>query len=72
MTRLLLIGAPGAGKGTQCSLLVRDYGYVHLSAGDLLRAEKESGSELGDMIQVAINKSKPEFINDIQHWADSL
>lgn len=30
---------PGAGKGTQCANLVKTYGFVHLSAGDLLRAE---------------------------------
>ena len=31
------LGGPGAGKGTQCEFLVRDFGYVHLSAGDVLR-----------------------------------
>ena len=47
---------PGAGKGTQCAKLVADYGYVHLSAGDLLRAERASGSEHGELIQKIIDE----------------
>ena len=47
---VFVLGGPGAGKGTQCSNIVREYGWVHLSAGDLLRAEKESGSENAAMI----------------------
>jgi len=41
------IGGPGSGKGTQCAYIVEHYGYTHLSAGDLLRAEIKSGSENG-------------------------
>ena len=37
------LGGPGSGKGTQCGSLVQKYGFVHLSAGDLLRAERNSG-----------------------------
>ena len=44
---VLFIGAPGSGKGTQASKLVGDFGYKHLSTGDLLRAEIKKGSELG-------------------------
>lgn len=40
-------GGPGSGKGTQCQNIVKHFGYTHLSAGDLLRAEKSSGSENG-------------------------
>ena len=49
---------PGAGKGTQCAKLVADYGYIHLSAGDLLRAERASGSEHGELIQKIIDEGK--------------
>ena len=37
---VFVLGGPGAGKGTQCALLVEEYGVVHLSAGDLLREER--------------------------------
>ncbi|XP_071954502.1 UMP-CMP kinase-like isoform X2 [Antedon mediterranea] len=50
-----VLGAPGAGKGTQCSKIVEEFGYVHLSAGDLLRAERnKEGSEYGELIQTHI------------------
>lgn len=55
---LFVLGGPGAGKGTQCERLVREYGYVHLSAGDLLREERDSGSPDGDMINTLINEGK--------------
>ncbi|KAA8577263.1 hypothetical protein EYC84_007242 [Monilinia fructicola] len=52
VTILFVLGGPGAGKGTQCANLVRDYNFTHLSAGDLLRAEQERpGSEFGDLIK---------------------
>lgn len=49
MRRLLvvLIGAPGCGKGTQAALLIEKYGFAMVSAGSLLRAEVNSGSALG-------------------------
>lgn len=34
-----VLGGPGSGKGTQCDLIVKKYGFTHLSSGDLLRAE---------------------------------
>lgn len=43
----VFLGAPGAGKGTMAELLCAKHGQVHLSTGDLLRAEKASGSPLG-------------------------
>lgn len=45
--QLILLGAPGSGKGTQASKLVEHFGYGHISTGDLLRAEISKGSELG-------------------------
>lgn len=41
----MVLGPPGAGKGTQCSLLARHYGVPHVSTGDLLRAAVSSGGE---------------------------
>lgn len=54
---IFVLGGPGVGKGTQCANLVRDYQYVHLSAGDLLREEqKRPNSEYGDLIKNYISE----------------
>ena len=54
-----VLGRPGVGKGTQCLKLVEEYGFVHLSAGDLLRAEKaREGSEYGELIDQIIKEGK--------------
>jgi adenylate kinase len=47
MLNIVLFGPPGAGKGTQSENLIRTYNLVHLSTGDILRAEVASGSDLG-------------------------
>ncbi|KAF9969555.1 hypothetical protein BGZ73_008052 [Actinomortierella ambigua] len=58
-TVVFVLGGPGAGKGTQCANLVRDFGFVHLSAGDLLRAEQERpGSQYGELIKTYIKEGK--------------
>ncbi|CAL7945282.1 unnamed protein product [Xylocopa violacea] len=49
---LFVLGGPGAGKGTLCWQITEKYGYVHLSAGDLLREERaKPGSEYGELIE---------------------
>ncbi|KAJ6955013.1 UMP-CMP kinase 3-like [Populus alba x Populus x berolinensis] len=55
---IFVLGGPGSGKGTQCANVVEHFGYTHLSAGDLLRAEIKSGSENGTMIQNMIKEGK--------------
>jgi len=49
--RLVLLGPPGAGKGTQCKRIVDKYGITHLSSGDILRAERAADTELGRKAQ---------------------
>ncbi|GMP44148.1 hypothetical protein CsSME_00013211 [Camellia sinensis var. sinensis] len=56
LTVVFVLGGPGSGKGTQCANIVEHFGYTHLSAGDLLRAEIKSGSENGTMIQNMIKE----------------
>ncbi|KAJ1689278.1 hypothetical protein LUZ63_013433 [Rhynchospora breviuscula] len=58
VTVVFVLGGPGSGKGTQCANIVEHYGFTHLSAGDLLRAEIKSGSENGTMIQNMIKEGK--------------
>ncbi|XP_074578211.1 UMP-CMP kinase 4-like isoform X3 [Curcuma longa] len=58
ITVVFVLGGPGSGKGTQCSKIVENFGFTHLSAGDLLRAEIKSGSENGTMISNMIKEGK--------------
>ncbi|MDO4573799.1 MAG: adenylate kinase [Planctomycetia bacterium] len=45
--RLVFIGPPGAGKGTQAEFLIKKYHPAHLSTGDMLRAARDAGTEVG-------------------------
>jgi adenylate kinase len=49
--KIVLLGAPGAGKGTHCKRVADRYGVAHLSSGDILRRERAEGTELGRKAQ---------------------
>lgn len=58
MKNIVIFGAPGSGKGTQSDLLVKKYGFKHISTGDVLRAEIAAGSELGQTAKSFIDKGQ--------------
>jgi UMP-CMP kinase len=50
-TVVIILGGPGSGKGTQSDSIKKDFKFTHLSAGDLLRAERKTpGSQYGEII----------------------
>lgn len=55
---LILMGPPGCGKGTVCTRLQQDLGYVHISTGDLLREEAKTNPEIRETL------SRGEYISD--------
>jgi len=59
---ILLLGAPGSGKGTQSEQLVKLWGIPHISTGDLLRANMARGTALGKIAQQSVNRG--EFVHD--------
>ena len=59
---IILLGPPGAGKGTQAGRLVADKGLVQLSTGDMLRAARSSGTEMGRRVAEVMDRG--ELVTD--------
>ena len=55
---IILLGPPGCGKGTQAQKLIREFGFVQLSTGDMLRAAISKGTEIGMKAKSIIDKGK--------------
>jgi len=58
MLNLIIFGPPGAGKGTQSEKLIAHFDLVHISTGDLLRAERTAGTELGQQANGFISRGE--------------
>ena len=58
MFNLVLIGPPGAGKGTQAEKLIEKYGFNHISTGEVIREQIRKGTELGRSVQSYIEKGQ--------------
>jgi len=60
--RIVLLGAPGSGKGTQAAMLVEQLGLIHISTGALLRNAAKEGTELGLLAKSIVDKG--ELVSD--------
>jgi adenylate kinase len=58
MLNIVLFGPPGAGKGTQSEFLIQKYGLVHLSTGDIFRANIKGDTELGQLAKSYMDKGE--------------
>ena len=58
MLNIVLFGPPGAGKGTQSERLIEKYGLIHLSTGDIFRANIKGETELGVLAKSFIDKGQ--------------
>jgi len=60
--RIVLLGAPGSGKGTQAALMVKEFDLQHISSGELLRSAAKAGTELGLKAKSVIDRG--ELVSD--------
>lgn len=75
--KLILLGAPGAGKGTQATRIAQKYGIVHISTGDIFRANIKGGTEIGKLAKSYMDAGELvpdsvtcEIVKDRLTWGD--
>ncbi|KAH6828801.1 adenylate kinase family protein [Perilla frutescens var. hirtella] len=56
--KVMISGAPASGKGTQCEMISQKFGVVHISTGDILRAEVSAGTEIGNKAKEYMNSGR--------------
>ena len=56
--KIIMLGAPGAGKGTQAKMIAKEYGIPHISTGDIFRANIKEGTELGKEAKTYMDKGQ--------------
>lgn len=56
--KIIMLGAPGAGKGTQAKQIAEEYGIPHISTGDIFRANIKNGTELGNKAKAYMDKGE--------------
>ncbi|KAG0616511.1 hypothetical protein M758_5G121200 [Ceratodon purpureus] len=60
---IMVLGGPGSGKGTQCSRLVKEFGFKHISLGDILREEVKQGTPIGKECSKIMKEGKLVPVN---------
>ncbi|KAJ3326342.1 hypothetical protein HDV06_000218 [Boothiomyces sp. JEL0866] len=55
---VFVLGGPGSGKGTQCEQIIKNFGYIHISTGDLLRDEVSQKTDLGRQLEADMKEGK--------------
>lgn len=75
--KIILLGAPGAGKGTQATRIAEKYGIVHISTGDIFRANIKGGTEIGKLAKSYMDAGELvpdsvtcEIVKDRLTWGD--
>lgn len=75
--KIILLGAPGAGKGTQATRIAAKYNIVHISTGDIFRANIKGGTEIGKLAKSYIDAGKLvpdevtcDIVKDRLNWND--